>query len=496
MTIWFWGSMHPIGFAIGRLCWRGLVLALTISMVSLTGACAGTNQRSAALQGASEERVQEETNDVITASSSDKEGASLEALGETHEELLYRGKLSDAVAQIQSAAMAGGPWLWFQAGNMLWTHAPDVALKLHEAALKELPDSHSVQFELALGYTRAARCEEAVRMWERMRSIEPLPKHAGYLAAYCYLDIGNYRDALRVVRESGVREYHVSAEKLSYSVFGGPYPIQLYDAAYRKAEAGDAVALDQLLVLSFYWTRDWWNLGPRAPALKHARALIPTVWPPDSDALRQWNCFWDVLVGSGDIDADALANCGVLVDGQPYPASSALGVILVTRWREHEPADLLFRYGETLWARAASTEGDLSALRILAYLQERAGNREDLARTDDLGWKRYRESRYAVSRLEELNADGPSEDYAQTLEQALADFPNDPRIQFRNIIQRHPVGDVPADKLAALIQAETRSFDLSGHGSRRSSIEVRGLYEYLADVTEGVPLERRASEDR
>lgn len=92
--------------------------------------------------------------------------------------------------------------------------------------------------------------------------------------------------------------------------------------------------------------------------------------------------------------------------------------------------------------------------------------------------------RFAVSQLAFLEVHGPPKVYAQALEQALADFPNDPRFQLKDINRLHPDGDVPADKIAALIQAETRSFDLSALGGHRSSVEVRGLYEYLAELIE------------
>ncbi len=409
-------------------------------------------------------------------------GASLQAVGRDHEELLYGGQLSLAVAELQEAAMAGGPWQQLVAGNMLWQHAPEVSLMLHEAAQDELPDSHSysVELELALGYTRADRCEEAIERWQSMRADNSLPEHAGYVAAYCYMKQGDPREALRIVTESRFAGSHVSAEKLTYSVFGGPYPIQRYDDAYRRAQSGDGRAMDELLLLAVHWPTDWWNQNPNAAALRHARQLMPTVWPEDSRAHREWECFWDQLDSSAAVEPAMLADCGVLVEDHPYPASSALGEILLPRWSEHDPTDLLARFRPTLWMRATSEQGDLSALRVLANLQARAGAHDELADTDELGWKRYRARNFAISRLGGLAADGPaSPEYAAALDQATVDFPEDPYLRALQLSVRYPEGDFRIEDLAAVILAESRSFQIAVTSAHRSSLQLRALYFVL-----------------
>lgn len=423
------------------------------------------------------------------------ESQAAEAFEERHRPLQFSGRVDQAVAELVAYAEQGGAARRFAIGNMLWSLAPETSLSLHRAADAAQPDQPEILYELALHYTRKDDCAAALPLWKRLRSSRVgLPAQAAYLAAYCHLATGDPRGAVAIVQSSDIDGSHVGAEKMSFEVFGGPAELIRFDQDYRKASGGDRGALENSLARSFDWRTDWWNSGPKAAAQDAAIALARTQWSAGTREREQWDCLWPKLrdraqpFGPQDLD-----RCRVLVGGHPYPASSALGLVALARWlaQAEQPPDfaaLLARHGGALRERATGARDDLHALRVLAYLQQGAGDAAGLAQTDELGWKRYRDERFALSRVQHAEPGpgvAPDAAYRTMLAQAARDFPHAPLYPMLEAVYRAGGGDPPAADVARVLQAETRTLDLSvRNGDLRSHSQLKALYRRLAKALE------------
>ncbi|QWP77202.1 hypothetical protein J5226_02005 [Lysobacter sp. K5869] len=423
------------------------------------------------------------------------ESEAAEAFGERHRPLQFSGRVDQAVAELVAYAEQGGAARRFAIGNMLWSLAPEASLSLHRAADEAQPDQPEILYELALHYTRKDDCAAALPLWRRLRPTRVgIPAQAAYLAAYCHLASGDLRGAVAIVQSSDIDEHHVGAEKMSYEVFGGPAELIGFDRDYRKAAGGDRGALESLLARSFDWNTDWWNAAPEPAAQDAAIALARTQWSAQTRERQEWDCLWPKLrdreqpFGQQDLD-----RCRVLVGGHPYPASSTLGLVALARLvsRAEQPPDfaaLLARHGGTLRERATGKRDDPQALRVLAYLQQSAGDAAGLAQTDELGWKRYRDERFALSRVQHAEPGpgvAPDPAYRAMLAQAAQDFPHAPLYPMLEAVYRAGGGDPPAADVARVLQAETRTLDLSvRNGDLRSHSQLKALYRRLAKALE------------
>lgn len=423
------------------------------------------------------------------------ESQAAEDFGRRHLPLQFSGRLDQAVAELVAYAEQGGAARRFAIGNMLWSMAPDASLRLHRSADALQPEQPEILFELALHYTRKDDCGAALPLWTRLRASPiGIADTATYVAAYCYLALGDLRGAAAIVRDSNVDSRHVGAEKMSYEVFGGPSELSRFDQDYRQASRGDRVALERLLARSFDWHGDWWNAAPQASAQDAAIALARAQWSPQQRERQEWDCLWPKLRDREQgLGYDDLERCRVIVGNHPYPASSALGRVTLGRAaaRATQPPDfaaLLARHGDTLRERARSESGDLEALRVLAYLQQNAADAAGLAQSDELGWKRYRDERFALSRIrhaEPAPDTVPDPAYRAMLAQAAQDFPHAPLYPMLEAVYRAGDGDLPAADVARILQAETRTLDLSiRSGGLRSHSQLKALYRHLDAMLE------------
>lgn len=402
---------------------------------------------------------------------------------------MYTGALAESVAGLMAYAEQGGAARRFVIGNLLWSSAPAAAEQLHRSADELLPDQPPIVLELAMHYTRNDDCARALPLWKRIQRAIGIPANATYIAAYCYLASGDERGAYDLVANSEVEDSHVGAEKMSYEVFGGPDYLVLHDADYRKAAAGDRIALDRALGRAFDWRIDWWNHAPDAQARDALRALMARQSSPQRRERAEWECLWPQLIDAErEFGVADLKRCGVLVDGQPYPISSALGRIVLGRLAADAVDQLDFsefhaRHAADLRERASSAAGDFEALRVLAFLQQSVGDGPGLAQSDELGWKRYRDETFALSRIERAHparGDLPDATYLGLIEQAMRDFPQVPRFMLIDAVYRHPDGKLPPADLSRLLRAETRSLGLSTlNGGARSSSQLRSMYQRL-----------------
>lgn len=372
----------------------------------------------------------------------------------------------------------------FVAGNLVYDAAPEAALELHEAAARLAPDAGLVQLELGYDHQRLGRCDRAVTAWSNADRLGALRSPATGLAAYCFFKLNRLDEGLALWRRVDWRSHHTGLDVAIHAVFGGPSPLRTHALAYGRARAGDERALRELIGNALDWPTDWWNAAPHPDALDAVSALAIDLKGKAHPVAREVECARRV-VGATQAPAwrTVVEGCRLLLEPHPYPVTSEVGKYLVDRGITLGVLDarsLLARFGGELSSRAQSTPGDKAALEVLAYLQARARDDAGLARSDEMGWHRYRLPEFALSRVAGLllSDDAAAKTQGRTLlAEALRDFPGDSRLLRYSFVVSPPQ---KADREAALVRLILAEYDGLRNDDMRTARALREFVTALA----------------
>ncbi len=364
-----------------------------------------------------------------------------------------QGDPAAALARLRSVAKDGDAEAAFVLGNMAWTAHPDESLAWHRQALEWSEGDVLARLEMALQYTRHEDCARAAVEWQAVDDAGMLKGVMPAIAAYCQFRLGKYDAVYTLLRRTSTGGHGPRNIEGVLGELWGPRPVlQRHADGLAALKAGERIDADELLAATLAMGGDDQATGLLAiiaatPAdatgdLADLRCLRPAI---EGD-LAAYTREDDDTTPSGDTAATdaamtaagtrkdrwatAMRDCDLLLDGGRLPAGQSLAGWLLGRAWDLELMDIkasLATFGESLWARAQSDAGGLHALNVLAALQVRAGDADGLRRSDELGWKRYRQANFAASRLAGAAlADKPDPAAAATIARAaLADFPDD-----------------------------------------------------------------------
>ena len=419
------------------------------------------------------------------------------------------GNAQNALARLRKIEKKGDAEAAFVLGNMTWTLHPAESFAWHQQALEWGGDNAAVQLELALHYTRREKCAEAVKAWQRVDELDQLAGYFPAIAAYCHLKLGQDREAFAMFDRN--KFGHAGKfEGLLEEIWGERPTLASHADALAAFKAGQSRDTRELLKHAV--ALPGYN-GQRARALTAILAVdsegaktdpmlqdLVCLRPWIADDLRRGEAYrkreeaYD-YPDEADRKADrssraavlskALRDCGLMLKQGRLPASDALARVLLSDAMELDLASarqLLDRHGPGLKQRAESSAGDLEALELLAALQLRAEDRVGLAESDRYGWERYREVRFAASRVAGLIGDS-AEGQALAAEEsrrAWKDFPDNAYV-LKLVLQ---LGDLKGeDRKRALRSQVLAEFhgpteESALHASKSARALVRALIEY------------------
>lgn len=423
------------------------------------------------------------------------------------------GNAQKALARLRKIEKSGDAEAAFVLGNMTWTLHPAESFAWHQQALQWGGDNAAVQLELALHYTRRENCVEAVKAWQRVDELDELAGYFPAVAAYCHLKLGQDREAFAMFDRA--KFGHAGKfEGLLEEIWGERPTLANHAEALAAFKAGQSK--DSRELLKHALALPGYN-GQRARALTAILAVDSELMKSDP-TLQDLRCLrpWiaddrrrgeDYLKreesydypnederkaersGRAAVLAKALQDCGLMLGQGRLPASDALARVLLADVIEFELASartMLDRHGPGLKQRAESSTGDLEALELLAALQLRAEDRKGLAESDRYGWERYREVRFAASRVAGLMG-GSAEEQALAGEEARRawkDFPDHAYV-LKLVLQ---LGDLQGeDRKRALRSQVLAEFhgpteESALHASKSARALVRALIEYRKRV--------------
>ena len=349
----------------------------------------------------------------------------------------------------------------FVLGNMVWRMHPDQSYQWHTRAYELSQHDGHVLLELAFHYTRMGECSKAIEAWKQVEKAKLMGPYMPMLAGYCYLKIGDDKQAFGMFDRAELGK-HAQFEEALDSLWGRPSELVVHAEHLRalRGTAGAAsldAALDNVAYFDVGRERGRALLAIAGAARPHAKNLGAT--STQLDCLRpafeqEMNQPSKRKTSGSNIDTSrwlaeeqarkdydeavraawkrALDSCKLLISGHPLPENPVFARLLVVNALNMGIAsrqELLAVHRKTLNERARSQVGDIEALRILASLQESESD-PGLEETNDLGWSRYGDPKFAASRVRNqlFKSGATSPEDLEMLNLAYQQFPDDQMI--------------------------------------------------------------------
>ncbi|WP_420008804.1 tetratricopeptide repeat protein [Xanthomonas sacchari] len=367
-------------------------------------------------------------------------GRQIELAEDAATEDYLHGDPERAAARLRGAVDETDWLALFALANNVWRLDPAHSFQWHQRAYALSDGNPYALLELALEYTRHEQCAEAADAWQKVDHAGLLERHLPMLAGYCYLQLGQDQRAFAMFERS--RSRHGDLEHLLQEVWGQPEVLRAHAERLKAFKGtGDARELDAALVNAIRF-KTGADRGRALRVIADAAAHVPR-----SDLAGPMSCLRPVfeaeaaVAGGNGAEADGerlrdlwkaqMASCKLSVAADPLPDSSALFEFLLVNALNLSIVsrqDVLAAHRDALEARIRSVAGDLTALKVLASLQESLKD-PGLKDTDMLGWDRYGQADFAISRIHGEVVQGVLSDEGKALlVRAYAQFPHDPKI--------------------------------------------------------------------
>ncbi len=490
-------------FASMRDCFSFVVLALAFGFTIPTANAAESNEKVYA-------RVNAGWPDIIK-------------IQEASYDKLAAGKYDQVIGEFDQYAQKNGHWTaYFSISNSTWTMFPEASFRWMKIAEQKSNQHPLVMLELAMHYMRQEDCIQANQAWTAVEKSGDLKEYLRYLAAYCHIKTGNDAQAIKLLEKP-----QGSSRKLGDTlaeIWDKPDSLARFSRQYQQLDQLNGPDLQQFVSALVVNSS---NAAARKMLTEALLRLKKTALKDDPFNVQiQCMSSWFLVpeessddlyykmsaqlgtTGTGKLGEirkkkagelkSALDKCGLLTDKGSMPVDSDVARLLLQKMIDLElatPEQLLLRFEPELKFRANSANGDFGALEILAALQVKAKDQKGLAVSDELGWKRYRSSRFASSRvLGAMLAQTPSagttvdKDKIVKLDpntnallmQAISDFPNEALLLSLQLKHQELDKKQRLDVLRRLVTAE---YHLSSNAPRDIHFN-RSVYDLLSALGE------------
>jgi tetratricopeptide (TPR) repeat protein len=353
------------------------------------------------------------------------------------------------------------------------------SLALHEEAYAKDPQAPAVVRAWALAQHRAGRFAEAEALYVELLALEPSAEDLARfnaLRADCLLHLDRPEEACTAWRAAGAATHQTEVEQAAFAVYGplGPEARRCALLQRVRAAGDDRDAAADLLLLDLSWDRDPWNVEVNPEAFAHDLPLVKAAYGEafDRSALAfvsRWTTpgrrfEFDEQIpklqppadNREAIRAEAEARGWVGRGSKPPEGRllSAVDQILIDN-EAVTPEELLAWHEPELRRRSQRDDG-ADDLRALAGLYELTWD-DELDALQRMGWRKHGDLECALGLLEREGDALRARDL--TLLQALADHPDDVRLNRLRVEAAAREGDVLVEPLSRLIRAQFKRME-------------------------------------
>ena len=354
----------------------------------------------------------------------------------------------------------------------------ELSLALHEEAYAKDPQAPAVVRAWAEAQHRAGRFAEAEALYLELLALEPGAEDLASLNALradCLLNLDRPDDACAAWRAAGAATQQAAVEQAAFRVHGPLGPEARRCELLQRVRNTNYLDYEpvELLLLDLSWDRDLWNVELNPDALAHDLTIVRGLYGDgfESSALAfvvRWTTpgqrlDFDEQIPKLQPPSDnreairAEAQAGKWIGPFSKPPERRLLTVLYQILIDNEavtPEELLGWHELELLRRAKLGRSD--ALHALALLYELTWD-DELEGLQRMGWTRHGDLECAVGLLEREGEALRARDL--TLLQALADHPDDVRLNRLRVEAAEREGDLLVEPLSRLIRAQFKRME-------------------------------------
>ncbi|TDP02032.1 tetratricopeptide repeat protein [Flavobacterium sp. 245] len=315
----------------------------------------------------------------------------------------------------------------YSIGGILYEIDADKSFKLHEEAYLANKNDLNFVLEYAIELHRKEKYAEASKLYERYSENLPKDIRAYVWLSDCYINTGKIEKSILNWGKANHADNHISIDNAIYIIYGKTTQIKTRSDLRSEIEKGKTSNFYPLLFLDKNWETDWWNTHTQKYFLDEDLKLAQTKLGetnPDFKILKAYLKIKELEeIGQSEEIKKVLIENKIILENNPIPAfgefsSDLLRICFINKLLNEN--EFYTKRGNELLDLAKKTK-DKDLLNIYAYLQASVNGTVN-PEIDKLGWKEFRDERFAQSYFSAKANDLRYDDIE--LNEALADFPN------------------------------------------------------------------------
>jgi len=365
-------------------------------------------------------------------------------------------------------------------GGMLYEIDTAQSFKLHKEAYLANQLEQNFILEYAIELHRKRKYAEAARLYESYALKMPTDIRVYVWLADCYINTGEINRSIENWDKANHSENHTSIDFAIHIIYGRADEIEKRNVYRTEIAQGRSASYYPLIFLDQNWEFDWWNSGVQEYFLTADLDLVRSKLGAGNNDLKILDAYVSIkkLEKEGNSAAikEILSDNDLILDNKPLPqfgniASDLLRICFVNGLLNEK--SFYNTRGRELLALAKQTK-DGELLNIYAYLQATVDGRVK-PETDLLGWKEFKDERFAISYFIGKAANNKYDD--PELNQALSDFPESAKLYWVKTNCAKIEGKEIKSHLVELIK---REFKTLGSDKSRFSDRLNSYFSYLA----------------
>jgi hypothetical protein len=317
-------------------------------------------------------------------------------------------------------------------GGMLYGIDTFQSFKLHKEAYLSNPLEQNFILEYAIELHRKGQYFDASKLYESYL-IKVKDDYRIYVwLADCYMNIGETKKSIVSWTKAEHSKNHTSIDFAIHTIYGKTNQTTERNEYRNDVTQGKLNSFLPLIFLDENWQFDWWNSETRSVFLKEDLQLAKIklgITNKDFKLLQTYASIKELekLPAKSNSIQKLLSENKIILNTYPLPSfgritSDILRICFANQILSE--SDFYKTRGEELLNLAKQTK-DKELLNIYAYLQASVNGKVE-PEIDKLGWKDFKDERFAISYFIGKAAKNRFDD--TELAQALIDFPNSSKL--------------------------------------------------------------------
>jgi hypothetical protein len=365
-------------------------------------------------------------------------------------------------------------------GGMLYEIDTVQSFKLHKDAYLANSKEQNFILEYAIELHRKRKYAEAARLYESYSIKIPTDIRIYVWLADCYINIGETGKSIENWQKANHSQNHTSIDFAIHTIYGKADQIENRNVYRAEIAQGKSASFYQLIFLDENWEFDWWNSGVQEFFLAADIDLAKIKLGAGTNDFKILDAYVSIKKLEKTSNSAAikklLLDNNLILDNKPLPqfgsmASDLLRICFVNGLLNEKS---FYNTREQELLSLAKQTKDKELLNIYAYLQATVDGRVK-PETDLLGWKEFKDERFAISYFIGKAANNKYDD--PELNQALIDFPNSAKLYWVKANCAKIEGKELKPHLIELIK---REFKTLGSDQSHFSDQLNSYFGYLA----------------